>query len=210
LRSHRFRRPKPAPASPWGHQSECSTDPFCRSAALNFKSSRSRRRADARSIVSPHPALLFRGVHARVLRKAGPLPFFGPLHQTSFHQIQLAPPCKQSHGHKNIAAIKKRTPQPGDATYARHRAEALVNGNGNCRCEEPRTYQRGPRQTRCHPEEAKPVLSVAKEGPPYLLENSNTGVLRCARDDNNGRFSARSLDLGDGKAADATVASALL
>jgi hypothetical protein len=28
--------------------------------------------------------------------------------------------------------------------------------------------------SRCHPEEAKPVLSIAKEGPLYLFENSNT------------------------------------
>jgi hypothetical protein len=31
----------------------------------------------------------------------------------------------------------------------------------------------------CHPEEAKPVLSIAKEGPLYLHQNSNTGLLRC-------------------------------
>ncbi len=40
----------------------------------------------------------------------------------------------------------------------------------------------------CHPEEAKPVLSETKEGPLYLLENSNTGVLRFAQDDSIGAF----------------------
>jgi hypothetical protein len=39
-----------------------------------------------------------------------------------------------------------------------------------------------------HPEEAKPVLSETKEGPLYLLENSNTGVLRFAQDDSIGAF----------------------
>jgi hypothetical protein len=40
----------------------------------------------------------------------------------------------------------------------------------------------------CHPEEAKPVLSETKEGSLYLLENSNTGVLRFAQDDSIGAF----------------------
>jgi hypothetical protein len=30
----------------------------------------------------------------------------------------------------------------------------------------------------CHPKQAKPVLSETKEGPLYLLEDSNAGVLR--------------------------------
>ena len=42
--------------------------------------------------------------------------------------------------------------------------------------------------SQCHPEEAKPVLSETKEGPLYLLENSNTGVLRFAQDDSIGAF----------------------
>jgi hypothetical protein len=37
----------------------------------------------------PAPALLFGGVHARVLMKARPLPLLGPLRQTSFHRIQV-------------------------------------------------------------------------------------------------------------------------
>jgi len=37
----------------------------------------------------PAPALLFGGVHASVLRQAGPLPLLGPFHQTSFHRIQV-------------------------------------------------------------------------------------------------------------------------
>jgi hypothetical protein len=40
----------------------------------------------------------------------------------------------------------------------------------------------------CHPEEAKPVLSETKEGPLYLVENSNIGVLRFAQDDSIGAF----------------------
>ena len=39
-----------------------------------------------------------------------------------------------------------------------------------------------------HPEEAKPVLSETREGPPHLLENSNTGVLRFAQDDSTEEF----------------------
>jgi|SRR5208337_540625 len=39
-----------------------------------------------------------------------------------------------------------------------------------------------------HPEEAKSVLSIAKEGPLYSLGNSNTGVLRFAQDDSIGAF----------------------
>jgi hypothetical protein len=43
----------------------------------------------------------------------------------------------------------------------------------------------------CHPEEEKPVLSIAKEGPLYLLKQSNTEVLRCAQDDSVYGFSRR-------------------
>jgi hypothetical protein len=44
-------------------------------------------------------------------------------------------------------------------------------------------HRRRKNLSNCHPEEAKPVLSIAKEGPQYLLENSTTGVLRFAQDD---------------------------
>jgi hypothetical protein len=40
----------------------------------------------------------------------------------------------------------------------------------------------------CHPEEAMPVLSETKEGPLYLHENPNAGVLRFAQNDSAYEF----------------------
>ena len=60
----------------------------------------------------------------------------------------------------------------------------------------------------CHPEEAKPVLSETKEGPLYLLENSNTGVLRFAQDDSTEAF-FRSLYLPMGESYQILVVAPL-
>jgi len=65
-----------------------------------------------------------------------------------------------------------------------HRPPAVAGGVG--------LYRLRKNPACCHPEEPKPVLNETKEGPLYLLENSNTGVLRFAQEDSIG-VSFRSL-----------------
>ncbi len=66
----------------------------------------------------PAAALVFGGVHARAVRKPGPLPLVGPLRQTLAYRVQVdglnGLPAVFGRA-RRVAVIKERAPQPGRA-----------------------------------------------------------------------------------------------